>query len=352
MANVQKYAASAIGHLAAHYERHRDAAGEYVKFGNQNIDQERTHLNYNLAPDRPDGQVSFIRQRCGEVRCMKRDDVKILCSWVVTAPRDLPQESENDFFRATYDFLENRYGRENVVSAYVHMDEVTPHMHFAFVPVVIDQKRGDLKVSAKEVLTRTDLRTFHMDLSEYVRNQLGFEVSILNDATKDGNREVAELKKASAHREVLEAQEKAAAAQHALEEKLVVLDAIQRKLAAFRGRELSIQEIQSIHPQTGITGALRGITVDDVENLKATAIRGLQARDAFAKLSEEYKRVKEMVPTVQEQLEQAEELRRLRDAEVKLRELEKVFQRLPEHIQKQLLPPVEHKSYDRQHRER
>lgn len=79
--------------------------------------------------------------------------------------------------------------------------------------------------------------------------------------------------------------------------------------------------------------------MDDVENLKATAIRGLQARDAFAKLSEEYKRVKEMVPTVQEQMKNAQD-------KIRLEQLEKAFQRLPEHIQKQLLPE-KNKSHDR-----
>ena len=52
MANAQKYTRAACGHLAAHYERRKDEKGEYVKFGNQDIDPQKTHLNYNLAPRR------------------------------------------------------------------------------------------------------------------------------------------------------------------------------------------------------------------------------------------------------------------------------------------------------------
>ena len=72
--------------LAAHYERRKDEKGEYVKFGNQDIDPQKTHLNYNLAPRRGLEQIDFIRQRTTEARTLKRDDVNVMCSWVVTLP--------------------------------------------------------------------------------------------------------------------------------------------------------------------------------------------------------------------------------------------------------------------------
>ena len=74
------------------------------------------------------------------------------------------EQVERLFFERTYRFLCDRYGEQNVISAYVHKDEKTPHMHFAFVPVTEDKKRGGEKVSAKEVITKNDLKTFHTDL--------------------------------------------------------------------------------------------------------------------------------------------------------------------------------------------
>lgn len=68
MANAQKYTRAACGHLAAHYERRKDEKGEYVKFGNQDIDPQKTHLNYNLAPRRGVEQIDFIRQRTTQAR--------------------------------------------------------------------------------------------------------------------------------------------------------------------------------------------------------------------------------------------------------------------------------------------
>lgn len=171
MANAQKYTRAACGHLAAHYERRKDEKGEYVKFGNQDIDPQKTHLNYNLAPRRGVEQIDFIRQRTTEARTLKRDDVNVMCSWVVTLPEYRhhnqslhvspdKEQVERLFFERSYRFLCDRYGEQNVISAYVHKDEKTPHMHFAFVPVTEDKKRGgeiEALQTEKEVLTAAEV---------------------------------------------------------------------------------------------------------------------------------------------------------------------------------------------------
>lgn len=145
MAHVAKMSRAACGHMFKHYERAMDDKGEYLKFGNQDIDPSRTPDNYNLAPDREISQGDFVRQRCDDVGCLKRKDVNVMCSWVVTAPQSIAgTEHEKQFFEETYIFLSERYGKDNVVSAHVHKDEITPHMHYAFVPVVVDQRRGKL----------------------------------------------------------------------------------------------------------------------------------------------------------------------------------------------------------------
>lgn len=193
MAHVAKYNRSSTGHMFAHYERRKDEKGNYINFSNENIDTTKTHLNYNLAEDK--NQIEFLRERLSEVKCLKRKDVNVFCSWAVTKPKDLPQDLEEKFFKETYKFLENRYKKENVVSSYVHMDEVTPHMHFAFIPIALDKKKNIEKVSAKEVITKRDLQTFHTDLEKHLEKELGYKINILNEATKEGNKEIIDLKK-------------------------------------------------------------------------------------------------------------------------------------------------------------
>lgn len=137
----------------------------------------------------PDGSdmLSRFNARLNDVYCMKRDDVKALATWIVTLPEELaeaPYEQQSAFFEATTNFLNERYGQENAVAAVVHYDETTPHLHYAFVPVVFDVKKSRYKVSAKEVLTRHDLQTFHEDLDHHLKKVLPFyEQGILNHKT-------------------------------------------------------------------------------------------------------------------------------------------------------------------------
>ena len=218
MAHCMKHTKASCGHMFAHFDR----KAEHIS--NENVDRTRSHLNYNLAAHQQMEQGEFVRQRCSEVRCQNRKDVNVMVSWIVTAPKDLPQQAEPAFFQAAYDFLENRYGRSNVVSAYVHMDEVTPHMHFAFVPVTEDRKRGGYKVSAKEVVNRRDLQTFHSDLSKYLEQQLGFPVNVLNEATKEGNRSIEQLKRQSATEQIAAAAAEAAQIVSDAQEKATALN--------------------------------------------------------------------------------------------------------------------------------
>lgn len=197
MAHYAKYTRGAVGHLTKHYERAKDEHGEYVKFGNENIDPTRTELNYNLAPHQ--NQLDKLHERLGEVYCMKRKDVNVMCSCVVTCPDSVPEEHEREFFERAYKFLEEKHGMENVISAYVHKDETSPHLHFTFVPVVYDKKKDRYKVSAKEVVTRAELRQFHKDLQAEMDRWIeqkgyDFECNVLNGATENGNLTIQGLK--------------------------------------------------------------------------------------------------------------------------------------------------------------
>lgn len=89
---------------------------------NRNIDPTRTHLNYNLA-EHNEAQMEFINRRCAEVRCNPRADLNILASCCLFLPKDVPPEYERRFFESAYRFLSDRYGKNNIVSAWVHKDE-------------------------------------------------------------------------------------------------------------------------------------------------------------------------------------------------------------------------------------
>lgn len=209
MAHIAKYTKAAAGHMNNHYAR--SELYHSVKRSNENIDPSRTHLNYNLAAElQPLRPGQYMAKRLSEVRCQKREDVNIMCDWVITEPKELLHRNrDREFFEAAYEFLRDRYGSENVLSSYVHMDEVTPHMHFSFIPIIEDKKRGGEKVSAKEVINRTELKRFHPELQQHLEQTLGCRVPVLNEATAEGNKSIEELKRQSATERLHEANETA-----------------------------------------------------------------------------------------------------------------------------------------------
>jgi archaellum component FlaC len=258
MAHLMKHTKASCGHMFAHYDR----KAEHIS--NENLDRSRTHLNYNLATHQQEQQGEFIRKRCSEVKCFNRQDVNVMCSWVLTAPKKLPKKDSLLFFQQSYNFMAERYGKENVVSAYVHHDEVSPHMHFAFVPVVEDKKKGGYKVSAKELITRKDLQTFHFDLEQHLNKALGYEVGVMNEATREGNKTVSELKQQTAIRKTKELEEK-------LEKTEIAVNATESRLESLQGKVMELSELQALRGKKSFTGALKGVTYEEFISLERTA---------------------------------------------------------------------------------
>ncbi len=162
---------------------------------NEDIDPTRSHLNYNLVDGDP---YTMFRQRLDQLAFVKKKSTNVLCSWAVTCPKDLltDEDLQKQFFQESFDFLAKRYGRQNVVSAFVHMDETTPHMHFKFIPAIKD-KDGVERLNAKAVINRTELLKIHKEAEQHMNKIFGMDGLILNGATANGNKTITELKLAS-----------------------------------------------------------------------------------------------------------------------------------------------------------
>lgn len=130
--------------IAAHNERTKEAYAS-----NPDIDKSRTVQNYHLiAPRWSYGQE--IRHRISMAGCrVRRDSVKFVDTLVTVSPEFAKaHEAEMpEYFNRAFDFLKERVGEENIISAVVHMDERTPHLHLCFVPLTKDKR-----LSAKEIL--------------------------------------------------------------------------------------------------------------------------------------------------------------------------------------------------------
>ena len=130
-------------------QRHNEREKQRYK-SNPDIDLSRIANDYHIIkPDTP--YKAFINRRIEEAGCRTRKDSVLMVETVLTATPEflngLSPEKQREFFRHAVQFFEREIGRENIVSAIVHMDERTPHMHLCFVPLTRDKR-----LSAKEII--------------------------------------------------------------------------------------------------------------------------------------------------------------------------------------------------------
>lgn len=110
---------------------------------NKNIDSSKTELNYYLKKN----ELSYIKEfdRIKEKYDLKgqiRSNSNIMCEMVFTSNQkffdEIGYEESKRYFTESYNFIYTykNLGEQNIISAVVHMDEDTPHMHLLFIPVV------------------------------------------------------------------------------------------------------------------------------------------------------------------------------------------------------------------------
>lgn len=131
------------------------------------VDPSRTHLNLNwvggewkAAGDAvPEPLEDAIDRRMGELvtkRRIRKDAVKAE-GFVLSSNGHLSDEKAVEFLKAGVGWMAERYGRENLLAASIHMDEDTPHAQFWIAPVIHDAETGFDRLSAKELFTPNKL---------------------------------------------------------------------------------------------------------------------------------------------------------------------------------------------------
>ena len=141
----EKHKGNPVRPLEAHHERQKE---QYAS--NPDIDTAKSKYNFHIV--KPEGRYyHFIQSRIEQAGCRTRKDSTRFVDTLVTAsPEFFKKKSPKEiqaFFQRAADFLIERVGRENIVSAVVHMDEKTPHLHLTFVPLTKDNR-----LCAKEII--------------------------------------------------------------------------------------------------------------------------------------------------------------------------------------------------------
>lgn len=219
MAHLAHYKRSGAAPMLAHYERRAELERGYSR---ENIDASRTAENYAIGAGSPQALAAALRSRVDDAIAAHeadsgkaiRKDANVIGDWVVTLPKNCPRGDARKFFETAVDVCRARYGAENVLGGFVHMDETTPHVHVPVVPV------KDGRIRAAKVFTRSDLQRFHKDLGRAEDAALGRHVSVELDPAQQGEKQLSHLGQAeymAAKDEARKASEKASEARKAAE---------------------------------------------------------------------------------------------------------------------------------------
>ena len=120
---------------------HNDRATE--NHSNEDINKELSHLNYDLieCPSYKKKINEELEKRY-KVNKSLRKDATLGVEVIFTSDKDffdkLTPEQERLYFEKSLEFLKEFAGEKNVISATVHKDETTPHLHAVFMPLTDD----------------------------------------------------------------------------------------------------------------------------------------------------------------------------------------------------------------------
>ena len=156
----QKYKRENLKGIFRHNERKNE------NYSNKNIDKEKSHLNYSLKDPRYSYEKEFERIRKeynlkGQIKIVSN----IACEYIITSDNEffnrIGEKETRRFFETAYKFVceYKDLGEQYILSAKVHNDEDTPHLHLVFLPVVHtkDKKGNDIdKLACSEFWKEKD----------------------------------------------------------------------------------------------------------------------------------------------------------------------------------------------------
>jgi len=170
----------------------------------KNADESRTHLNKELI-EFPDGihsrseAISYRINTAGITRKIGKNQVRAIRVLLTGTYEDMKRIEDrgqlNSWYQDNMQWLQETYGKENVVSAVLHMDEHTLHIHATIVPIVTCERRkakkeeengkrkyrkkkvGTPRLCADDVMARNQLKNYQ-DSYAQLMNKYGLQRGI------------------------------------------------------------------------------------------------------------------------------------------------------------------------------
>lgn len=216
-----------------------------------------------------------------------------------------------------------------VFNMVLHMDEATPHLHVDYIPVATEQSRGlSTRVSMKQALKQqgfvgqgrkqTEWNAW-MEREKVVLKEIAqaYEFEIISLGGGRPHMDLPQYREAAQRLEAV--QEQVTAAEQDIAELEKQKKALQGTVRRLQAAEKVRVDLEAIQPEKTLTGAVRGVTVEQVEDMKAAAIRGAAAEHDVLELKKENRHLHSQMPSIRERLKEAEERKKIEQENKKLK---------------------------------
>ena len=151
-----KYKGPEIGHIEAHDERQKETYAS-----NPDVDTARSAQNIHLITPARKYRAEVERQIAAAGCRTRSDSVRMVEALITASPEFFEGKKRSeieDYFRYALEFIKANQAEATIISAVIHMDEKTPHMHLCFVPLTEDGR-----LSAKEIIGNRKKLTWWQD---------------------------------------------------------------------------------------------------------------------------------------------------------------------------------------------
>ena len=151
-----KYKGPEIAHIESHNERTKE---KYAS--NPDVDTTRSHMNFHLVTPERKYRAEAEKQIAAAGCRTRSDSVRVVEALVTASPEFFKGKKRSEvkaYFTEALDFIQKHQSKDTIISAVVHMDEKTPHMHLCFVPLTEDKR-----LSAKEIVGNKKKLTWWQD---------------------------------------------------------------------------------------------------------------------------------------------------------------------------------------------
>lgn len=236
--HMDKFKKEAVRGIQSHNNRERES------HSNPDIDYERSAYNYDLHEPADGNYAEAIQNRIDDLLLVKavRKDAVHMCGLIVSSDsaffEKLSPEDTKRFFEESKAFLTEFVGAENVISAMVHMDEKTPHMHFLHVPVTPDNR-----LNANKIYTRESLKKLQTELPRHLQSR-GFDLQRGVEQEPGAKKRHLNTREFKQQQEALHSLEKEAQAVSAeLEQRQREESALQERLQSIEQQALEAEKV-------------------------------------------------------------------------------------------------------------